>query len=69
MKRISNVSKNKYFENNLIKNWIRSVKLLTANTTGDMKKDTRKKTQNKFLRQKIQVLFHSFIGSTLKTVI
>lgn len=34
--------KNKYFGNNLIKNWIRNVKLLTANTTGDMKKDTRK---------------------------
>lgn len=30
------------FGNNLIKNQIRNVKLLTANTTGDMKKDTRK---------------------------
>lgn len=45
MKRISNVSKNKYFENNLIKNWIRSVKLLTANTTGDMKKDKKKNSE------------------------
>jgi len=34
--------KNKYFGNNLIKNWIRNVKLLTANTTGDMKKDKKK---------------------------